>query len=107
MDKLLFVIIGNFITCCYSRNFTVFELLRKPLEFPCTRQENFFVAKIPKGLPWQDFVLFAGDGFVSKFKDLAVKKGVKDAGEKDDFVWRKQIYLHDLVEEYTFHLWIA
>ena len=87
MDSLFFLVIGNFISCCYSRNFTVFELLRRPIEFPCTRQENYFVSKIPKGLPWQDFVLSIEGQFLSKLKDIGVQKGIKSADDKNDFIF--------------------
>ena len=64
-----------------------FELLRRPIEFPCTRQENYFVSKIPKGLPWQDFVLSIEGQFLSKLKDIGVQKGIKSADDKNDFIF--------------------
>ena len=87
MNHLIFLIIGNFITCCYSKNFTVFNLLRRQLEFPLIKQNQFLVTKIPRGINWNDCFIFAGDQFVSKVKDVAVAKGTKKADEENDLFY--------------------
>ena len=87
LDHLFFLIIGNFITSCYSKNFTVFNLLRRQLEFPLVKQNQFLVTQIPKGINWNDCFIFAGDQFVSKVKDVAVAKGIKKADEKNDLFY--------------------
>ncbi len=84
MNHIFFLIIGNFITACYSNNFTAFNLLRKQLEFPLQRRDNFLITKIPKGINWNDCFIFIGDSFVSKVKDVAVVKGTKEADQKND-----------------------
>lgn len=86
MTNLLFLIIGNFITCSYARNFTVFDLLRKPLVFKGIRQENFYLINVPKGLPWEESVLSIENDFCSKLKDLAIKKGQKEADKNNTLV---------------------
>ena len=86
MTNLLFLIVGNFITCSYARNFTVFDLLRKPLVFNGVRQENFFLINIPKGLPWEDSILSVDSEFYSKLKDVAVKKTQKAADKDNNLV---------------------
>ena len=87
LDHLFFLIIGNFITSCYSKNFTAFNLLRRQLEFPLVKQNQFLITKIPKGINWNDCFIFAGDQFVSKVKDVAVTKGVKKADEENDLFY--------------------
>ena len=86
MTNLLFLIVGNFITCAYSKNFTVIELLRKPLIFKGFRQDNLFVVRMPKGLPWEETVFSIENIFISKLKDLALKKGLKEADKNNNFV---------------------
>ena len=86
MTNLLFLILGNFITCSYTRNFTVFDLLRKPLIFKGTRQENLFLINVPKGLPWDESLLSIEGIFCSKLKDLAIKKGQKEADKNNTLV---------------------
>lgn len=86
MTSLFFLILSNFITCSYARNFTVFELLKKPLVFKGVRQETFFVFSVPKGIPVDETVLVIDSCFKSKFKDLALKKGVKEKDKNNDYV---------------------
>lgn len=86
MTNLLFLIISNFITCSYTRNFTVFDLLRRPLVFKGIRQENFFLINVPKGLPWEESILSIEDCFCSKLKDLAIKKGQKEADKNNSLI---------------------
>ena len=52
-----FLVIGNFLSCCFSKNFTAFELLRRPLIFKMQREKNFLMTQIPKGIPWTESVL--------------------------------------------------
>lgn len=85
IEKLFFIILGTFITSAYSRDFTLLELLRKPLKFPINKNGNYFLAKIPKGLPWQETVIIMGDEFATKTKDIPVPKGIQKADEKNDF----------------------
>lgn len=104
LNQLFFIIIGNFITSCFSNNFTVFNLLRRQLEFPMTRQNQFLVAKIPKGINWSDSFIFAGEYFVSKVKDVAVSKGVKEFDKENDLFFfnislvEKTLFLEKEVE---------
>ena len=95
LDHLFFLIIGNFITSCYSKNFTVFNLLRRQLEFPLVKQNQFLVTQIPKGINWNDCFIFAGDQFVSKVKDVAVAKGIKKADEKNDLFYFDVSFLEE------------
>ena len=85
IEKFFFIALGNYITSCYIRDFTLFELLRRPLNFPIKRQNNFYVATVPKGLPWQETVLHLDDSFVTKTKDIPVKKGVQKADDNNNF----------------------
>ena len=77
IEKLFFIILGTFITSSYSRDFTLLELVRKPLQFPISKNGNYFVAKIPKGLPWQETVVILGDVFATKTKDIPIRKGIQ------------------------------
>ena len=86
MINLVFLVISNFISCAYHGNFTVFELLKRPLVFKGSRQENFFVVSVPKGLPWEETVLVIEGIFTSKLKDLAIKKGVKSQNDQNNFI---------------------
>tara|TARA_A100001015_G_scaffold318033_1_gene436653 strand:- start:475 stop:1212 length:738 start_codon:yes stop_codon:yes gene_type:complete len=86
LTSLLFLIISNFITCSYTRNFTVFELLKKPLFFSGTRQENFFIFRLPKAIPYEETVLVIDGFFSSKLKDLAIKKGVQEKDKENHYV---------------------
>ena len=36
-----------------------------------------FVTKIPKGFPWQETILLLGNDFVTKTKDVPVRKGLQ------------------------------
>lgn len=84
IEKLFFIIIGTFITSSYSRDFTLLELVRKPLNFPISKNGNYFVAKIPKGLPWQETVVILGDVFATKTKDIPIPKGIQKFDEVND-----------------------
>ena len=77
IEKLFFIVIGNFITSSYAKDFTLFDLLRKPINFPIVRKGNMFVTKIPKGFPWQETVLLLGADFVTKIKDVPVEKAFR------------------------------
>ena len=74
-----------FISCSYQR-FTVFELLKRPMVFKRSRQENFFVVSVPKGLPWEETVLVIEGVFTSKLKDLAIKKGAQSQNDQNNFI---------------------
>ena len=82
MSKFLFIIISSFITCCYRRDFTIFDLLRKPLEFKFERQGEFLVAKIPNGVPWEDSIIKLDNEFVTKVKDIPVRKGIQKIDDR-------------------------
>ena len=84
IEKLFFIILGTFITSSYSRDFTLLELVRKPLNFPISKNGNYFVAKIPKGLPWQETVVILGDVFATKTKDIPIPKGIQKFDETND-----------------------
>ena len=86
MINLVFLVISNFISCAFRRNFTVFELLKRPLVFKGSRQENSFVVSVPKGLPWEETVLVIEDVFTSKLKDLAIKKRAQSQNDDNNFV---------------------
>ena len=86
MINLVFLVISNFISCSYQRNFTVFELLKRPMVFKGSRQENFFVVSVPKGLPWEETVLVIEGVFTSKLKDLAIKKGAQSQNDQNNFI---------------------
>ena len=43
-----------------------------------------FVTKIPKGFPWQETVLLLGTDFVTKTKDVPVRKGLQKSDDKFD-----------------------
>ena len=84
LDHLFFLIIGNFITSCYSKNFTAFNLLRRQLEFPLVKQNQFLITKIPKGINGT-IVLYSPEiNLLARVKDVAVTKGVKKADEEND-----------------------
>ena len=85
IEKLVFIVVGNFITSSFLKDFTLFELLRMPLKFPISKDGKFFIAKIPKGLPWQESVFFLGETFVTKVKDIPVRKGLQKADDKNDY----------------------
>ena len=84
IEKLFFIILGTFITSSHSRDFTLLELVRKPLQFPISKNGNYFVAKIPKGLPWQETIVILGDVFATKTKDIPIRKGIQKADEAND-----------------------
>ena len=86
-ESYLFMIIGNFITSAFTKDFTALELLRKPILFPGQKQGNFFLFKIPKGFPHTDLVLCIGErNFVSKVKDAALKSGLQNHDEKNNLL---------------------
>lgn len=81
------MMIGNFITSAFTRDFTPMELLRKPVLFPGQRQDKFFLFKIPKGFPHTDLVICIGERlFVSKVKDAALKSGLQNHDEKNNLL---------------------
>ena len=86
MINLVFLVISNFISCAYHRNFTVFELLKRPMVFKGIRQEKVFVISMPKGFPWEETVLVVEGVFTSKLKDLAIKKGVQSQNDQNNFI---------------------
>ena len=48
-ESYFFMMIGNFITSAFTKDFTAFELLRKPILFPGQKQEIFSYLKYQKG----------------------------------------------------------
>ncbi|MDA9689865.1 hypothetical protein N9V13_05590 [Betaproteobacteria bacterium] len=84
-EKFFFILLGNYISSCYGKDFTTFEILRKPLKFPLKKKDNYLVAKIPKGIPWEETVFFLDDSFVTRTKDVPVQKGLQNADERSDF----------------------
>ncbi len=84
IEKLFFVTLGTFITSSYTRDFTLFDILRKPLNFPIVRKGDMFVTKIPKGFPWQETILLLGNDFVTKTKDVPVRKGLQKSDDNSD-----------------------
>ena len=60
IEKFFFITVGTFITSSYTRDFTLFDILRKPLNFPIVRKGDMFVTKNPKGFPWQETILLLG-----------------------------------------------
>ena len=42
------------------------------------------MAKIPKGLPWQETIVILGDVFATKTKDIPIRKGIQKADEAND-----------------------
>ena len=84
IEKFFFITVGTFITSCYAKDFTLFDILRKPLNFPIVRKGNMFVTKIPKGFPWQETVLLLGNDFVTKTKDVPVRKGLQKSDDNSD-----------------------
>ena len=54
--------------------------------FKGSRQENFFVVSVPKGLPWEETVLVIEGVFTSKLKDLAIKKGTQSQNDQNNFI---------------------
>ena len=85
IEKLVFIVVGNFITSSFVKDFTLFELLRMPIKVPISKNGKFFIAKIPKGLPWQESVFFLGETFATKVKDIPVGKGLQKADDKNDY----------------------
>ena len=86
MTSLFFLILSNFITCSYARNFTVFELLKKPLVFRGGRQNTVLVFSVPKAIPVEETILVIDNSFRSKWKDLALKKGIKEQDKDNNFI---------------------
>lgn len=84
LNDLFFLIVGNFLTCCFSRNFTPFELLKKPLSFKLKRQQNFLITNIPKGIPWKDAILRINDVIATRVRDIPVQKGLKEVDKNTD-----------------------
>ena len=84
LDNLIFLVIGNFLSCCFSKNFTVFELLRRPLIFKMQREKNFLMTKIPKGIPWTESVLKIDKVIATKVRDIPVQKGLKELDKNTD-----------------------
>ena len=84
MDDIFFLVIGNFLTCAFSRNFTAFDLLRRPLSFKLNRERNFLVTKIPKGIPWADSILKVDKFIATKVRDIPVQKGLKEIDKNTD-----------------------
>jgi len=70
-------------------------LLRRQLEFPLQKQNEFLISKIPKGLNWNDCFLLIGDQFVSKVKDVAIAKGVKEADKESNVFFIKVSHLEE------------
>ena len=105
MTSLFFIILSNFITCSFARNFTVFELLKKPIVFKGVRQESFYVFDVPKGIPIDETILVIGNSFTSKLKDLALKKGVKEKDKNNDYVVVEATVLESYVNfDKTLHI---
>tara|TARA_B100000575_G_scaffold286563_1_gene283521 strand:+ start:937 stop:1698 length:762 start_codon:yes stop_codon:yes gene_type:complete len=84
LDGIIFLVIGNFITSCFSKNFTPFELLRRPIRFKLRREQNFLVAEIPKGIPWTDSILKIDKVIATRVRDIPVQKGLKEVDKKND-----------------------
>ena len=99
IEKLFFIILSTFITSAYSRDFTLLELLKRPLKFPISKNGNYFLAKIPKGLPWQETVVIMGDEFATKTKDIPVRKGIQKLTRKMIFLCLMQKSLTDCYSE--------
>ena len=95
MNHIFFLIIGNFITACYNNNFTVFNLLRRQLEFRLQRKDKFLITKIPKGINWNDCFISIGDHFISKVKDVAVAKGTKEVDQENDIFFFDVTFLEE------------
>ena len=43
-----FITVGAFITSSYARDFTLFDILRKPLNFRIIRKGDMFATKFPR-----------------------------------------------------------
>lgn len=65
--------------------------------FGGVKQEGMFLIKIPKGLPWEETVLSIENHFTSKLKDLAIKKGVKEADKNSNVVIIESTALESLL----------
>ena len=70
-------------------------MLRRQLEFPLQKQNEFLISKIPKGLNWNDCFILIGDQFVSKVKDVAIAKGVKEADKESNVFFIKVSHLEE------------
>lgn len=75
IDPLMFVVIGNFITSCYTRNWAWLDLLRKPIVFNGSVNRTIITFNMPSWIPAGDSVLILNDGRMqAKMKDFPFKR---------------------------------
>ena len=85
LDSTIFVLLGNFITSCYTKNWAWQDLLRQPLKFSGTMQQGkFLVFKVPSWLPHNDAILkIPSTGIEAKFKDLFLPSQIQKGDNSD------------------------
>lgn len=85
LNSTIFVLLGNFITSCYTKNWAWHDLLRKPLKFSGTMQQGkFLVFTVPSWLPHNDTILkIPATGIEAKLKDLFLPSQVQKKDDSD------------------------
>lgn len=85
LDSAIFVLLGNFISSCYTNNWAWQDLLRKPLKFSGTMQQGkLLVFKVPSWLPHNDAILkIPATGIETKFKDLFLPSQIQKGDDSD------------------------
>ena len=88
LDAATFTVLGNFITSCYTKNWLWQDLLRKPLFYKGSLQnERFLVFQLPIWLPFNDCILISKSaGIESKLKDLFIPMQVQKQDEANQFL---------------------
>jgi len=88
IESLLFVVLGNFITSCYTGNWAWQDLLRPPIRISGSlRQGKLLIFKIPNWLPVNDSILRIPSMRVeSKIKDFFVATQINRQSETESLL---------------------
>jgi len=80
LDRWVFMTLGVFTTCCYTRDFAALDLIRFPQTHPGNVTGNIATFELPNWFPHEHAILATSDGSLfSKLRDLPLPRQTKTA----------------------------
>ena len=105
-ENLEIILTGNFITACYTNNWSWSQLLKKPRSIDTQVQSNNTVAFLaPSWWPERELIVQINDDKLAcRLSDLVYQKEETTKGS-DKIIRLKFIYLKTKIERLTLHYW--